>query len=52
MHLVNIEKLLETYTLAEILEYNDVTEEEVLSQLRQQEDFHLPPIPVDSYEET
>lgn len=43
-----VEKVLETYTLAEILEYNDVTDEEVIELLSEFRGFQLPPTPVDS----
>jgi len=43
-----LDKLLETYTLEEILEYNDISEAELLSHL----DLKYPPVPVDFYEET
>lgn len=46
--MVRIDKILETYTLEEILEYNDLTEEEVLSLLLEQDIVQLPtPTPVD-----
>lgn len=42
-------KLLETYTLAEILEYCDVTEDEALNILMEEGYcLNLPPIPVDA----
>lgn len=45
-------RVLETYSLAEILEYNDCTEEEVLELLiKHQVILSLPPEPVDSYRE-
>lgn len=43
-----MEKVLQTYTLSEIFEYNDLTEDEVLKFLVEQEFVQLPKIlPVD-----
>lgn len=42
-------KILETYTLTEILEYNDITEEEALVVLvNEYGPINFPPIPVDN----
>jgi hypothetical protein len=41
-------KLLETYTLEELLEYNDLEIEEVLEFLVEYYTLRFPPIPVDA----
>lgn len=47
-----IERVLDTYTLEEIFEYNEVTEAEVLTYLISQEFISLPsPTPVDLVDE-
>jgi hypothetical protein len=44
-------KVLQTYSLEEILEHNEVTEEETLEFLVKQEFLDIPqPVPVDLYE--
>jgi len=46
-------QLLQTYTLGEIIEWNELTEEEVLQFLVEQEYISLPqPTPVDCYGQT
>lgn len=46
MILDRIYRLLETYTLTELLEYSDLTEEEVLDFLYEEGLLKLPPEPV------
>lgn len=45
-------RILDTYSLGEILEYNDVEEVEVLQQLVESGHLRLPPIPIDAYYDT
>jgi len=45
---MNYERILETYSLEEILEYNDLTEAEALEVLDDLIELRLPPIPVDA----
>lgn len=45
---MNLEKILETYTLEEILEYNNLSPLEVLETLDDWWDLEFPPEPVDA----
>jgi hypothetical protein len=42
---VSVSDILELYTLSEILDMNDITEEEVLAYLIEEKAFQLPPLP-------
>jgi hypothetical protein len=47
-----LDRILQTYSLEEILEYNDISEEAALSLLCEDWDLEIPVKPVDYEEET
>lgn len=47
---MDFEKILETFTLEEIIEYNDASKADVLEELINEWGFRIPLIPVDAYE--